>query len=599
MFQTFDTPTSPETGPARLAALRGAMKDARVDGFIVPRADAHQGEYVAEHDARLAWLTGFTGSAGFCIALADVAGVFIDGRYRVQVKDQVAPEVYTPVHWPETRPADWLKAHLKGGTVAYDPWLHATGEIDTLTRALTGSGIRLKPLENLVDRVWEDQPSPPAGEIKPYPLQFAGEAHADKRKRLAEGLANAGHKAAVITLADSIAWLLNVRGSDIPRNPVPHAFAILHADGAVELFTAPAKVTDDLRAHLGSGVALHDPAHFAARLSALSGPVRIDPVSCPVWVRMQLEAANIDIAEGQDPCILPKAAKSEAEIQGTREAHLRDAAAMCRLLAWFDAADKGGMTEIDLVTALEGFRAETNSLLDISFDTICGSGPHGALPHYRVSTDSNRGFEEGDLIVLDSGGQYFDGTTDITRTLVVGTAGSEEKACFTRVLQGMIAVSRLRFPRGLAGMHLDAFARRPLWEAGLDYDHGTGHGVGTYLCVHEGPQRLSRISDVPLQPGMILSNEPGYYREGAFGIRIENLIVVQPAPALEGADPRDMLHFETITWVPIDTSLIDRTLLTRPEVDWINAYHSACRDKIAPRLDGAAAIWLHRATEPI
>jgi Xaa-Pro aminopeptidase len=316
-------------------------------------------------------------------------------------------------------------------------------------------------------------------------------------------------------------------------------------------------------------------------------------------VQAELAEGGVETATGSDPCILPKACKSEAEIAGTREAHLRDAAAMCRLLAWYEAAEKAGMREIDIVTALEGFRAETNSLLDISFDTICGSGPNGALPHYRVSEASNRAVQEGDLIVLDSGGQYFDGTTDITRTLVVGDAGAEEKACYTRVLQGMIAISRLRFPKGLAGMHLDAFARRPLWEAGLDYDHGTGHGVGTYLCVHEGPQRLSRISGVPLQEGMILSNEPGYYREGAFGIRIENLIVVQPAAELAGADDREMLEFETLTWVPIETRLIEPALLTEAERSWINDYHAQVRNKVAPRLDEATAMWLHRVTEPI
>jgi len=599
MFQSFDTPTSPEAGPPRLAALREEMAKAGLAGFLVPRADAHQGEYVADHDARLAWLTGFTGSAGFCIALADVAGVFIDGRYRVQVKDQVDLGHFTPVAWPETRPAEWLKAHLGEGKIGFDPWLHSVSEIESLEKTLDGSGIELTAADNLIDRVWPDQPAPPTGPITPYPLEFAGEAHGEKRARLAATLAEAGHRAAVLTLPDSIAWLLNIRGSDIPRNPVPHCFAVLHDDGSVDLLAAPGKISEDLRDHLGTGVRLHAPDDFGPLLRRLQGAVRIDPASCPVWVRMELEAGAAEVARGSDPCILPKACKSEAEIAGTREAHLRDAAAMCRLLAWYEAADKTSLREIDIVTALEGFRAETNSLLDISFDTICGSGPHGALPHYRVTEATNRPLQEGDLIVLDSGGQYFDGTTDITRTLVVGEAGAEERRCYTRVLQGMIAISRLRFPKGLAGMHLDAFARRPLWEAGLDFDHGTGHGVGTYLCVHEGPQRLSRISEVPLQEGMILSNEPGYYREGAFGIRIENLIVVQPAAPLDGADAREMLEFETLTWVPIETRLIDPDLLTRAERSWINAYHAMCRNKIAPRLDEATAMWLHRATEPI
>lgn len=599
MFQSFETPSETDKGPGRLAALREEMSKAGLAGFIVPRADAHQGEYVADHDARLAWLTGFTGSAGFCIALADAAGVFIDGRYRVQVKEQVDTAHFTPVNWPETRPGAWLKGQLSEGRIGFDPWLHAVSEIESLEKTLDGSGIELTAADNLIDRVWPDQPAPPTGPITPYPLEFAGEAHGEKRARLAATLAEAGHRAAVLTLPDSIAWLLNIRGSDIPRNPVPHCFAVLHEDASVDLLAAPEKVSEELRDHLGTGIRLHPPGDFGPLLRRLQGPVRIDAASCPVWVRMELEAGAAEVARGSDPCILPKACKSEAEIAGTREAHLRDAAAMCRLLAWYEAADKSTLREIDIVTALEGFRAETNSLLDISFDTICGSGPNGALPHYRVTEASNRALQEGDLIVLDSGGQYFDGTTDITRTLVVGAAGAEEKACYTRVLQGMIAISRLRFPKGLAGMHLDSFARRPLWEAGLDFDHGTGHGVGTYLCVHEGPERLSRISEVPLQEGMILSNEPGYYREGAFGIRIENLIVVQPAPPLAGADDREMLAFETLTWVPIDTRLIDTGLLTAAERDWINAYHAACRDRIAPRLDEATAMWLHRATEPI
>ncbi|WP_375692079.1 aminopeptidase P family protein [Pseudooceanicola sp. LIPI14-2-Ac024] len=599
MFQSFETTSETDKGAARLADLRKAMATEGLDGFFIPRSDAHQGEYVADHDARLAWLTGFTGSAGFCIALAGIAGVFVDGRYRVQVKEQVDLAAYTPVAWPETRPADWLKTQLGQGRIGFDPWLHSVSEIEGLTKALHGSGITLVPTANLVDRIWADQPAPPMGTITPYPIDFAGEAHGDKRARLAAQLAEAGHRAAVITLPDSIAWLLNIRGSDIPRNPVPHCFAVLHDDASVDLLAAADKVDTALRDHLGLGVRVLSVEDFGPLLQRLHGPVRIDANSCPVWVEMELNAAEVATVRGTDPCILPKACKSEAEIAGTREAHLRDAAAMCRLLAWFDAAGKTTLTEIEIVTALEGYRAETNSLLDISFDTICGAGPNGALPHYRVSHASNRGLNEGDLIVLDSGGQYFDGTTDITRTLVVGEAGAEEKACYTRVLQGMIAISRLRFPRGLAGMHLDAFARRPLWEAGLDFDHGTGHGVGTYLCVHEGPQRLSRISDTPLQAGMILSNEPGYYREGAFGIRIENLIVVQPAAALPGADDREMMAFETITWVPIETRLIDVSLMTQAERDWLNAYHAEVRNKVAPRLDGAAAMWLSRATEPI
>ena len=600
MFQTFDSPTTPQAGPPRLKALRKEMAKDGLAGFLVPRADAHQGEYVAPHDDRLAWLTGFTGSAGFCIVLPEIAGVFVDGRYTVQVKAQVAQPDYTPVDWPATRPGPWLRENLSSGTVGYDPWLHAVAEIEALEQALDGSSVGLVPHRNLVDRIWADQPAPPKGAIKPYPIEFAGEPHDSKRKRLAAELKKAGHRAAVITLPDSIAWLLNVRGSDIPKNPVPHCFALLHDTGMVDLLALPDKVDDGLKAHLGKDVHLNGPKAFPTVLQSLDGPVRIDPASCPVWVKLQLEEDGIAIARGSDPCIMPKASKSEAELNGTREAHLRDAAAMCRFLHWFDSADKTALTEIDLVTALEGFRRETNSLLDISFDTIAGAGPNGALPHYRVTTETNRTLADGALIVVDSGGQYYDGTTDITRTLVVGQPGAAEKAAYTRVLQGMIAISRLRFPQGVAGMHLDAIARQNLWMAGMDYDHGTGHGVGTYLCVHEGPQRLARSGDVPFRAGMILSNEPGYYREGAFGIRIENLIVVQEARAIAGGDAhRQMYEFETITWVPIETRLIDTELLTTAERDWINAYHRSVRARIAPRLDGEVAIWLHHATEPI
>ncbi|MCM2560717.1 aminopeptidase P family protein [Lutimaribacter sp. EGI FJ00015] len=599
MFQSFDTTASPEYGPARLAQLRQQMQGEGLAGFLVPRADAHQGEYVAPHDARLEWLTGFTGSAGFCIALRDVAGVFVDGRYRTQVKHQVDTGAFTPVDWPETQPAPWLRQHLDAGRIGFDPWLHTPGEIARIEKGLQGSGISLAPCPNLVDRIWPDQPEPPTGKITPYPQTLAGEAHTDKLARLGATLRNHGQSAAVITLPDSLAWLLNVRGSDIPRNPIPHGFAILHDSGQATLFTDAAKVDEALRAHLGEAVTLRPVAAFAPALRSLGGPVRVDHDSAPIWVLHQLDEAGVPHEAGQDPCILPKATKTRAEIAATREAHLRDAAAMCEFLCWFDAQPPGTITEIDVATQLEGFRRASNELLDISFDTIAGTGPHGAIMHYRVTHDTNATLEDGQLIVLDSGGQYLDGTTDITRTLPVGHVGEEEKTCFTRVLKGLIAISRLRFPRGLAGRDLDAIARYPLWVAGQDFNHGTGHGVGVYMCVHEGPQRLSRMSEVALQPGMILSNEPGYYREGAFGIRLENLIVVQEAPDLPGADPRPMHDFETLTFVPIDRRLVMPALLGDDERDWLNAYHAECRDKIAPRLSDEARLWLQKATAPI
>ncbi len=600
MFQSFEESARPEQGPPRLAALRDLLARDGLTGFVIPRADAHQGEYVAPHDARLAWLTGFTGSAGFACVLPHIAGVFIDGRYRTQVKGQVDLAHFTPVPWPDIGLADWLRGQLpNGGTVGFDPWLHTTEEITRIEEALAGTTITLRPVANAVDRVWPDQPAPPAGKITPYPDDLAGESHDAKRTRLAVALRNAGHTAAVITLADSIAWLLNIRGSDIPRNPVPHGFAILHATGQTTLYTDPAKCDDALRAHLGEEVTLRPVEAFGAGLRSLTGPVRVDRATAPLRVSQELAEAGVACAWGQDPCILPKATKSSAEIAATTEAHLRDAAAMVEFLTWFDAQPTGSLTEIDVATALEGFRRATNALRDISFETIAGTGPNGAIMHYRVSRSSNARLEAGHLIVVDSGGQYLDGTTDITRTLPVGDVGEAEKACFTRVLQGMIGISRLRFPKGLAGRDIDAIARAPLWAAGLDFNHGTGHGVGVYLCVHEGPQRISRVSDVPLQPGMILSNEPGYYREGAFGIRIENLIVVREAPALVGADDRAMLSFDTLTWVPIDRRLILPAMMNSEERAWLNAYHAACLARIGPRLSGAAQLWLRDATAPL
>ena len=596
MFQTFDVTARPEQGPPRLAQLRAQIRSEGLDGFLVPRADAHQGEYVADRDARLAWLTGFTGSAGSCAALLEQAGVFIDGRYRTQVKTQVA-DVYTPVPWPEVGLADWLKQQLPdGGRVGFDPWLHTVAEIERWTKALTGSAVEMVQCANLVDRIWTDQPAPPMAVVKPHPAEFAGESADDKCARLAAGLREAGHKAGVITLPDSIMWLLNIRGADIARNPVAHGFAVLHDTGQVDLFMAAQKLTD-VRDHLAATVSVQDPDSFLDALTRLAGPVRIDKSTAPQKVA---EALGPRAVSGDDPCALPKATKNAAEIDGSAAAHLRDGAAVVELLTWLDAQSPGRVTEIQVVTRLEQCRRTDNALQDISFDTIAGTGPNGAIMHYRVSEETDSPLRDGQLLVLDSGGQYLDGTTDITRTIAIGQIGDEERAAFTRVLQGMIAMSRLRWPKGLSGGHIEAIGRMPLWLAGQDFNHGLGHGVGAYLSVHEGPQRLSRISTVPLQAGMILSNEPGYYREGGFGIRIENLIVVQPAPALPGGDAeREMLCWRTLTFVPIDRRLIDATMLTTDERAWLNAYHAEVREKIGPRVGKAAKLWLDAATAPV
>ena len=599
MIQNFETTTDPRHGAARVQLLRAEMAGLGIDGFLVPRADAHQGEYVAPHDARLAWLTGFSGSAGFAAILTDEAGIFVDGRYRLQVRDQVNTSVFTPVDWPETRLGPWLAARLSQGAVlGYDAWLHTIREIRTLTLELADQGVTLRPVDNPLDVIWADQPAPPRGPIIAYPDSHAGEASAEKRARLADDLKSAGDRAAFLTLPDSIAWLLNIRGSDIERNPVPHAFAILHDDGVVDLYCHPEK-RKDIRFD-DAAIRCHAPDRFTTDLARLDGPVRRDPNSCPMILHQLLQAAGVSTTDGPDPCLLPKACKNETELQGARDAQARDAVAMVEFLAWLDqAAPGGGLSEIDVVTALEEYRRATNALMDISFETIAGTGPNGAIVHYRVTRDTNRTIAEGDLLLVDSGGQYFDGTTDITRTIAIGPPTALQRRCFTRVLQGMIALSTARFPRGLAGRDLDPLARAALWRDGLDYDHGTGHGVGAYLSVHEGPARISRISDIALAPGMILSNEPGYYRAGAFGIRIENLIAVRDAPELAGADDRDMLGFETLTWVPIDRRLIDPALLGPEEIDWINTYHAGCRARPDGRLSAPAQAWLIAATEPV
>lgn len=553
MFQSFEVTARPEQGPPRLSALRVELEEEGLDGFLIPRADAHQGEYVSARDERLAWLTGFTGSAGFCAALRDVAGVFIDGRYRTQVKAQVAAD-FTPVPWPDVSLATWLQEQLpKGGKVGFDPWLHTPGQISQAEEGLKGTGISLVQCENLVDRVWDDQPTPAAEPAKLHPVDFAGEAHTDKRARLARTLSEAGAKSAVLTLPDSICWLLNIRGSDIPRNPIAQGFAILHASGAVELFMDPSKLSG-LDGHLGDDVTCLKPSAFLSALSDLEGPVRLEKSSVPVIVA---DSLGDRVQWGDDPCALPKACKNSAEIAGSAEAHLRDGAAVVELLAWLDQHAPGTLRETRVVTQLEQLRRRDNALQDISFETIAGTGTNGAIMHYRVTEETDSTLEDGHLIVLDSGGQYLDGTTDITRTIAIGTPPDEARAAFTRVLLGMIGMSRLIWPVGLAGRDIEAIGRAPLWYAHQDFDHGLGHGVGAYLSVHEGPQRLSRVSTVPLQPGMILSNEPGYYREGGFGIRIENLIVVEQADCPPGGDAhREMLSWRTLTFAPIDRRLI-------------------------------------------
>jgi len=598
MFQSFDAKTSPDQGPPRVAALRAQMKAEGVDVFLVPRADRFQGEYVAPSDERLAWLTGFTGSAGFAAILAERAGIFVDGRYRVQVRAQSDMDTFTPVDWPETKLEDWLiEALPRGGVVGYDPWLHTGAEVARLEKALMQRQITLHPLDNLVDRVWDDRPAPPMAPASGWSEKYAGLSAAEKVKAVAGDLAEGGEDAALITQPDSICWLLNLRGGDVGHTPLLHAMAILHRTGTLDLFVEAEKLEG---ATLPDDVTVHEPDELVSVLSGLGGTCRVDKSSAPQALLDAIEGGAGTAVAGTDPCLMRKARKHPVEIKATTEAHLRDGAAFARFLRWFDkTAPQGGLTEIDVARALEGFRAETGALKDVSFDSIAGAGPNGAIVHYRVTEETNAPVLPGQLFLIDSGAQYEDGTTDITRTLPVGKVGETEKTAFTQVLRGMIAIHRARFPKGVAGGHLDALARAPLWAAGRDFDHGTGHGVGVYLGVHEGPQRLARTSMVPLEPGMILSNEPGYYREGAFGIRIENLIVVTEAPRLPHGDARDMLCFETLTWAPIDRRLIQADALSDEERDWLNTYHAGVADRIGPRVDADTAAWLTQATAPI
>ena len=595
MFQTFDATTAPETGPARLNALRNEIAREGMIGVLVPRADMYQGEYVAARDERLAWLTGFTGSAGFCVVLPRIAGVFIDGRYRVQIRSQIDP-CFTPVPWPEIQPGPWIAAQLggkTGGKIGFDPWLHTQREIDAI-RATLPDSIQLTPCDNLIDRIWAERPAAPNTPAKAHPIEFAGETSEAKRARIARLILPA--RACVLTLPDSICWLLNIRGADIPRNPLVHCLAILHDSGHLTLFADPAKF-DTVKPQLGTQITLRPMSAFAPALRSLTGPVRVDPATAPLQVGTELAEEGVDILWAADPCILPKAIKNEREIKGMEAAHLRDGGAMVEFLTWLDATAEHRLTEIDVVTKLEQFRAATGQLTEISFDTICGAGPHGAIVHYRVTHGTNRPVTAGELLLVDSGGQYPDGTTDITRTLAIGPVPDAAKAPYTAVLQGMIALSRARFPRGVSGAHLDALARAPLWQLGLDYDHGTGHGVGAALCVHEGPARISRTSDIPLQDGMILSNEPGYYAEGAFGIRIENLVRVIKAPDL--GDNRDQLSFHTLTLCPIDKRLIDTAMMSAGEIAWLNAYHAKCQRSLSPLVSEAAQTWLAAACAPL
>ena len=604
-FQTYDNETDAATCAPRLGSLRAELKKRGLDGFVVPRSDAHQGEYVAKRDERLAWLTAFTGSAGAAVVLIDKAAVFVDGRYTLQVRQQTDTRLFEPRDLVEEGPAGWIPNNLpKGAKLGYDPWLHTDAAVQGLRAAAEKAGGTLVACDtNPIDAVWPDQPPAPTARAIVQDMNLAGESAESKRTRIAEDVKAQGADAAVITLPDSICWLLNIRGGDVPHTPFALSFAILNADGSTDLFMDARKSSPELVKHLGNAVRLRDPKDFAPSLDALKGKsVVADPSTGASAIFDRLTMAGAKIRRAPDPVQLPKACKNPVEIEGTRKAHIRDGAALSNFLCWLAReAPNGQLTEIDAARTLEGYRARTGSLRDLSFDSISGAGSNGAVVHYRVTTSTNRPIRNNEIFLIDSGGQYPDGTTDVTRTVIVGQATPEMKDRFTRVLKGHIALATVRFPEGTTGAALDALARRPLWEIGCDYDHGTGHGVGSYLSVHEGPQNISKrpIAQV-LKPGMICSNEPGYYKTNEYGIRIENLIVVGDARPVPGGDPqRKFMSFETITLAPIDLGLVERNLLSTDEIAWLNAYHARVRETIAPLVDEETRPWLENATRAI
>jgi Xaa-Pro aminopeptidase len=588
---------------ARVALLRHELTARGLDGFVVPRSDEHQGEYVPPRGQRLAWLTGFTGSAGLAAVLRERAALFVDGRYTLQAAQQADGSVFEIRHLIDEPPARWIGVALKAGEVlGYDPWLHTPQEVERFRAAAEKAGAGLRAVDdNPLDRVWQDQPAAPLAPVVPHADGFAGESGQSKRDRLARGLAEEGVAAAVLTMPESIAWLLNIRGGDVPHTPLPLSFAILRSDASVALFVDRRKLSPGLERHLGNAVRVMPSDQLGPALDALAAegaPVQADPASAAAWVFDRLDKAGAKIHRAADPCVLPKACKNAAEIDGTRAAHRRDGVALNRFLAWLSReAPKGGLSEIAASDRLEAFRRDGEYFRDLSFPTISGAGSNGAIVHYRAMPETEKRLEPGSLYLLDSGAQYLDGTTDVTRTVAIGEPSQEMRDRFTRVLKGHIALAMARFPKGTTGTQLDGFARRGLWQIGLDYDHGTGHGVGSYLGVHEGPQRISKApSTQPLLPGMIVSNEPGYYKTGAYGIRIENLVLVQPA---EGGGEREMMRFETLTLAPIDRNLVEPSLLDDDEIDWLDTYHVQVRETLTPLVDAQTAQWLAAATEPI
>ena len=593
----------------RLAALRAELARQGLDGFVIPLTDEHMSEYVGAYAQRLAWLTGFGGSAGTAAVLTDRAAIFTDGRYTIQVREQVDAADWDYVAVPQESVAGWLGAHAAAGArIGYDPWLHTAGWVAATQDRLADRGVDLVAAgRNPVDAVWTDRPAPSRAKLRVHDDPSAGRPSADKRAEIADWLATTGADAVVLTALDSIAWALNVRGEDVAHTPVALSYAVVHADGAIDLFVAPEKVDDAVRRHLGNAVRVQDRAAFAGALGGLAGKrVAVDPERAVAAIADGLSRAGATVVSLRDPVVLAKALKHPAEVAGHRAASLRDGAALTRFLRWCELTlPGGGETELSAAARLLAFREATGRHLDSSFDTISATGAHGALPHYHVTEESNAPILPGQLYLVDSGGQYRDGTTDVTRVVPVGAPTPEMRDRFTRVLRGHIAIATAVFPDGAMGAQLDGFARRPLWEAGLDFAHGVGHGIGSFLSVHEGPQRIAPpnypggASLEPLRAGMMLSNEPGYYKAGEYGIRIENLVLVEPR-AMPGGDPdRAMLGFETLTWAPIERLLVEPALLAPDERAWLDAYHAQVLARLGPELDPDERAWLAAKCAPI
>jgi Xaa-Pro aminopeptidase len=603
-FQSFDDRSEGAVTKPRLEALRAELSRRGLDGFVVPHTDRFQSEYLPPSEERLAWLTGFTGSAGSAIILADRAAIFVDGRYTLQAAEQVDTGSITIQHINESAPDVWLQSNLApGATVGYDPWLHTAEGAEKLAKACVAAGATLTATEpNPIDAIWTDRPGPPRGAIVLHDLRFAGETATEKLARIRAEIDKVRADALVVSDPQSVCWCFNIRGSDVEHTPLALAWAIVPKVGRPTLYLDGSKLSNDVRSALEDFANLQEAERFTQDLSALSAQhktVRLDQATATDAMQRIISAGGGKPASGPDPLALMKAIKNATEIEGARSAHRRDGVAIARFLAWLDReAPTGKLTEIDAVKALEDFRRDTGVLKDISFPTISGAGPNGAIVHYRVTQKSNRRIAVDELFLIDSGAQYEDGTTDITRTIIVGAPTPEMLDRFTRVLRGHIAIARAVFPDGTTGAQLDPFARQPLWKAGIDFDHGTGHGVGSYLSVHEGPARISKLGNVALKRGMILSNEPGYYKTGAYGIRTENLVLVTEAKAVPGAE-KPLNTFETLTLAPIDLRLVSPTMLTTTENAWLNAYHARVRDTLFPLLDTQTQSWLEQVTRPI